>query len=140
MPVLRYFLFVGAALLALIFVVGQAFPTPPADELASAASDAPMIRIHSDRKWPDRVEFDTNAPTIFPVPAQTASNGAPAQAANTPANVTLRDAFAQFTPPEVKKPEAKPLPKRKVAKRRVPPPPMQVAQRPQFGLFANNIW
>jgi hypothetical protein len=30
--------------------------------------------------------------------------------------------------------------KRKVAKKRANPPTMLVAQRPQFGLFANNIW
>jgi hypothetical protein len=144
MPVLRYFLFVGAALLALIFVVGKAFPTSPADEVASAAltaSDAPMIRIHSDRKWPERVEFDTNAPTVAQVPTEIAGIGAaaPSQVASAQPNVTVRDAFAQFSPPEVKKPDQKPALKRKVAKRRVSPP-MQVAQRPQFGLFANNIW
>jgi hypothetical protein len=144
MPLLRYFLFVGAALLALIFVVGEAFPTAPADQVASAAvaaSDAPMIRIHSDRKWPERVEFDTNAPAVALVPAQTAGNvtAVPVQAANAQPNVTVRDAFAQFSPPEVMKSDPKLAQKRRIAKRRVPPQ-MQVAQRPQFGLFANNIW
>jgi hypothetical protein len=100
-----------------------------------------MIRIHSDRRWPERVEFDTNAPTIAPAPMQTAaSNAAPQVADARQPNVTVRDAFAQFSPPEVKKPDPKQAQKRRIAKRRVPPPQMQVAQRPQFGLFANNIW
>ena len=114
MPVLRYFVFVGASLLALIFVIGEAFPTPPAHQVADAAvaaSDAPMIRINSDRKWPERVEFDTNAPTTAPLPAQLANNGvaAPAQTANVQPNVTVRDAFAQFSPPEMKKQDQKAL-------------------------------
>ena len=102
MPLVKYFAYVGAALLALIFVVGKAFPTPPTDQVANAAvaaSDTPMIRIHTDRKWPERVEFDTSAPTIVPVPVQTASAGAPA---SVQPNVTARDAYAQLTPPEVK--------------------------------------
>ena len=32
--------------------------------------NSPVIRIHSDRKWPERIVFDTTLPTI--VPAQTA--------------------------------------------------------------------
>ena len=143
MPLVRYFLYVGAVLLALIFVVDKAFPTPPADQVANAAaaaSDTPMIRIHTDRKWPERVEFDTSAPTIVPVPAQTAAlAAAPMQAANAQPN-PARDAFAQLTPPDAKKADAKAPQKRKVARRRVSPPPMQMAQRPQFGLFGNTIW
>jgi hypothetical protein len=146
MPLVRYFLYVGAVLLALIFVAGKAFPTPPADAVASAAvaaSDTPMIRIRTDRKWPERVEFDTNTPVTVPAPVQTAGAdpaAARAQSANAQPNVTVRDAFAQLTPPDTKKADAKPAPKRKIAKRRVSPPPMQVAQRPQFGLFGNTIW
>src|ERR1700753_2656760 len=131
MPLVKYFVYVGAALLALIVVLGKGFPVPPANETATAvvaASDTPMIRIHTDRKWPERVEFDTSAPTIVPVPVQTASAGAPA---SVQPHVTARDASAQLTRPDVKKPDPKPPQKRKIAKRRVAPPPMQVAQRPQ---------
>ena len=144
MPVLRYFVFVGAALLALLFVVGTE-PTPsPAVQTANAGTDLSTIRIHSDRKWPERVVFDTSAPTIVPTPTKTASV-APAAAAtervaDVSTKVTARDAFAQLTPADLKKPEAKRAHKRKVARRHTSPPPMLVAQRPQFGLFANNIW
>ena len=150
MPLMRYFLYVGAALLALLFVAGEAFPTlpvAPEAQAANTAADVPMIRIHTDRKWPERVVFDTSAPTI--VPAQThmakneASVAAPVTAADASIKVTARDAFAQLAPTDLKKPTPKPQQKRKVAKRRVVPPTaptMLVAQRPQFGLFANNIW
>jgi hypothetical protein len=154
MPVLRYFVFVGAALLALLFVVAEAFPALPvvAQSTDAAAADIPMIRIHTDRKWPERVVFDTSVPTVVPptivaaVPlsTQTANNGtrvgAPADVADVGTKVTARDAYAQVTPSDLKKMTPKPQPKRKVAKRHVAPPPIQVAQRPQFGLFANNIW
>jgi hypothetical protein len=150
MLVARYFLYVGAALFALLFVVSAELPSSPAVQAANTAPDV-TIRIRSERKWPERVVFDTNAPTIVSAPTQTASNApaaaAPVQVAEVSTKVTTpRDAFAQLTPADLKKPEAKRVQKRKVAKRRVspptmlPPPTMLVAQRPQFGLFANNIW
>jgi hypothetical protein len=146
MPVLRYFVFVGAALLALLFVVGWELPPSPAVEAASA-TDLTTIRIRSDRKWPERIVFDTSAPTIVAAPTQTASvapvAAAPGRVADALTKVTARDAFAQLTPSDLKKPEAKPVQKRKVAKRHVNPPAtnpptMLMAQRPQFGLFGLN--
>lgn len=62
MPLLRYFIFVGGSLLALLFVVNAAFPTEPLPgNLTSSGSDLPPVRIHSERKLPDRVVFDTSA-------------------------------------------------------------------------------
>jgi hypothetical protein len=122
-------------------------PVAPAAEAANTAADLPMIRIHTDRKWPERVVFDTSVPTIVPVQTHIAKNeagvAAPVTAADASIKVTARDAFAQLVPTDLKKPSPKPQQKRKVAKRRVVPPTaptMLVAQRPQFGLFANNIW
>jgi hypothetical protein len=150
MPLMRYFLYVGAALLVLLFVAGEAIPTlpvVPAAQATSTAADLPTIRIHTDRKWPERVVFDTSAPTIVPTQSQTAKNEAgvavPVQVVDASIKVTSRDAFAQLAPTDLKKPGPKPQQKRKVAKRRVAPPTaptMLVAQRPSFGLFANNIW
>jgi hypothetical protein len=144
MPVARYFLFVGAALLALLFVVGSVLPSMPAVETTNTAAELPAIRIHSDRKWPQRVVFDTSAPTIVAAPTKTASMASPAAApvrtAEVSSRVTARDAFAQLTPADSRKPEVKRMRKRRVAKRRANPPTIVVAQRPQFGLFANNIW
>ena len=71
MPLARYFLCVGGVLLALLFVVNAALPTLPVTDAdrTDTAVDKSIIRIHSDRKWPERVVFDTSLPTI--VPAQT---------------------------------------------------------------------
>jgi hypothetical protein len=147
MPLVRYFFFVGGALLALLFISDAYLPKPP--DVATADADLPVIRIHSDRKWPERVVFDTNRPTI--VPMQTANTGAGVPAttvADLAAKARLRHAFAQLQPPAQTqaqtfvpaKPEPKLQPKHKVAKRRAAPPVMLVAQQPQFGFFGNNTW
>jgi hypothetical protein len=151
MPLARYFLFVGGVLLALLFVADAYLPKLP--DTVRADTDLPAIRIHSDRKWPERVVFDTSQPTI--VPAQTAALvAAPATVADAPAKARVREAFAQLQPSDVqpqplgqkqaqsslpKKPEPK-LPQRKIAKKRAAPPMVLVAQQPQFGFFANSTW
>jgi len=147
MPVLRYFVFVGGALLALLFVADIYFPKQPVVATADSRVDKSTIRIHSERKWPERVVFDTNQPTI--VPPAAANTVASVQApADVSAKARARDAFAQLQPPDQKqaqltdpkKPE-KPAPrKRKIAKRHAAPPVMLVAQQPQFNLFGRNTW
>ena len=147
MPVLRYFVFVGGALLALLFVADICFPKQPVVATADSRVDKSTIRIHSERKWPERVVFDTNQPTI--VPPAAANTVASVQApADVSAKARARDAFAQLQPPDQKqaqltdpkKPE-KPAPrKRKIAKHRAAPPVMLVAQQPQFNLFGRNTW
>jgi hypothetical protein len=146
MPVLRYFLFVGGALLALLLAAGAYVPKESVVTAADAVATAenPTLRIRSDRKWPERIVFDTSIPTIVP-PAQTASTElkAPAQAATSEftAKARVRESFAQLVPPEPRKPEpqVQPQPKRKVAKHKANPPMMLVAQQPQrFGFF--NTW
>jgi len=147
MPVLRYFVFVGGALLALLFVADIYFPKQPVVATADSGVDKSTIRIHSERKWPERVVFDTNQPTI--VPPAAANTVASVQApADVSAKARARDAFAQLQPPDQKqaqltdpkKPE-KPAPrKRKIAKRHAAPQVMLVAQQPQFNLFGRNTW
>jgi hypothetical protein len=147
MPVLRYFLFVGGALLALLFAVDAFSPKVPVVAAeASATTENPTLRIRSDRKWPDRIVFDTSLPTIVP-PAQTAATEVsppPTVAGEFTAKARVRESFAQFRPADESKPEAKPQPKRKIAKHRAPPAAPQVAlvaQQPQrFGFFGNNFF
>jgi hypothetical protein len=146
MPVVRYFLFVGGALLALLFIADAFFPKLPAVEDASSAStvaggavaDISVIRIHSDRKWPERVEFDTSHPVIIPASVRMAEAAAPPPAiADAPARPG--DAFAQLQAP--KKPEPKlPSKHRTVARSHRGPPTMLVAQQPRFGFFGNAFW
>jgi len=137
----RYFLSVGGILLALLFVADAIAPKVPvaATDRNDAAVNKSVIRIHSDRKWPEPVVFDTNVPTI--VPAQTVKAEAVAAPPTPAADLSaarVRETFAQFVPAEPKKPEAKPQRKRKIARNRVAPPMVVVAQQPRFGFF--NTW
>jgi hypothetical protein len=140
MPVARYFMYVGGVLLALLFISDAFLPKLAVADRTDTATELPAIRIHSDRKWPERVVLDTSTPTI--VPAQTAKAEAvvppPTSAADDSAKTRVRETFAQFVSPEPKKPEAKPQRKRKIAKSRPAPPVMMVAQQPRFGFFGNN--
>ena len=142
MPVARFFMYVGGVLLALLFISDAFLPKLPAADRTDTATELPAIRIHSDRKWPERVVFDTSIPTIVPVQIAKAEGVVPppTPVADVSAKARVREAFAQFVPPEPKKPEAKPQRKRKIAKSRVAPPMVQVAQQPRFGFFGNNIW
>ena len=149
MPLARYFFFVGAALLALLFVADEYLPKLPAAARTNAAADFSVIRIHSDRKWPERVVFDTTLPSI--VPAATgmveAKASAPASVADVSAKVRVREVFAQLPlsyqlpSADPRKPEPKLPSKRKtVARSQTGPPMILVAQQPRVGLFGNNIW
>ena len=60
MSLARYFRNIGAALLALLWIADLYLPRPAV--VPSAAVDRPSIRIHSDRKWPEPVVFDTSTP------------------------------------------------------------------------------
>jgi len=147
MPVARYFLLVGGVLLALLFLLNEVLPQlPVAERVAESGSNKSVIRINSDRKWPERVVFDTNMPTIVPpiapVSVAKAEAAVPAPAAEAAVSVQARglQAFAQLKPSEPRKPEPKPQHKRKIAKTRVAPPMVVVAQQPRFGFFANDTW
>ena len=69
MPLARYFTLVGGALVALLFVAGWFFPTPPAMfSNQTTVFDKTIIRIRSDRKWPEKIVLDTSRPTMMPLP------------------------------------------------------------------------
>lgn len=150
MPVARYFLYVGGVLLALLFLFDATQPKLPVAERANVATTettdtSPVLRIQSDRKWPEKVVYDTSLPTVVPTPVAQAAVGVPAAqpAAEISAKSRVRESFAQFVDPATKKPEpqVQPKPKRKVAKHRAYPPVMLVAQQPQhfgFGFFGNT--
>jgi hypothetical protein len=140
MPLLRYFIFVGGALLALLFVVSALMPAAPSVQASNSAADLSIIRIHSAQKWPERVVFDTSRPTMLPPPNLAAPVVAevipPQQNVAVPhPKGQVREAYAQLRP--------NPEPKRKrksLAKNDVGQPTMLVAQQPHFGLFSNNVW
>jgi hypothetical protein len=139
MPLARYFLFVGGVLLALLLLSNEVLPKLPVEtERAEAGPSKPGIRIQSDRKWPERVVFDTNLPTIVPPQTATIAVSAPAQTmvADVSAKSRALQSFAELKPSEPKKP----VHKRRIAKVRVAPPMVMVAQQPRFGFFDNNTW
>src|SRR5262245_41153311 len=98
MPLRRYFLFIGGALLTLLLLIDWYLPQP-AIEAARADVDRSTIRIHTARKWPTAVVFDTTQPTIVPPPqpvlAQAAVDKSPI------AEKTPRDALALASDSEV---------------------------------------
>jgi len=109
-PIGRYIAFVGSLLLAVLFIADWYLPMAPTQSVNSWEAE-PIIRIKSDRKWPERIVFDTSAPIIVP---QTAPVVADAPVTNPP-----REAFALLNAP-VPEVSVTPLPvrtKRKVAKR-----------------------
>jgi hypothetical protein len=144
MPVLRYFVFVGGALLALLFVADAYAPAQPVAAKADTvvATENPTLRIRSDHKWPQAIVFDTTQPTIVPPPVlkAQANVAAPANIAEISPRARVRETFAQFVPVEPKS-ELKLQPrKRKIAKYTAGSRLAQVAQPTRFGVFGNNIW
>ena len=65
MPIGRYFLSVGTALLAVLFLADACFPNSQPDALGRSGRnlDKSIIRIASTKKWPERIDFDTHLPT-----------------------------------------------------------------------------
>ena len=158
MPLLRYFMYVGGALLTLLLVSNAVFPQAPLPGTLTSASDLPPIRIHSDRKLPDRVVFDTNVPVRPSAPVRSVVAIAPSPApvvappaiAEMSAKARVREAFAQLpdeeeatgpkmsqmalvTLAEPKMVSKVPVQKRKIAAKPPTNPRMLVAQQPRFG-------
>jgi hypothetical protein len=149
MPLLRYFVFVGGALLALLFVCNAVLPQVPLPSTLQSGSDMPAVRIRSDRKWPERIVIDTTVPVTSTATTIAATTTAqPVAAAASQVKPNVREAFAQMANPEPKpqqptaqvlkgttvaaaKPaETKAQPKRKVARARPAHPMILVAQQP----------
>src|ERR1700730_13423528 len=164
MPLLRYFLYVGGALLSLILIANLVLPQEPLPGTLSSAAQLPPVRIQSDRKLPERIVFDTSstvAPAPVPVlaPRKVVAGRPPAPApppavtAEMSAKARVREAFAQLPADEevaapkmdqmasvvVPAPQmykVKQAPKRVAAPRPYAPRPLaMVAQQPHFGLF-----
>ena len=139
MPVVRYFVFVGGVLLALLLAVSSFAPQPVVVAgNAGPAVDRTVIRIRSDRKLPERVVYDTSLPTIVPPTTSVQVDEAPAPpVADASTHAPVHDSFAQFAPTESTKLE--PKRKRKVAKVRANPR-VRVAQQSPFGFFGGRGW
>jgi hypothetical protein len=169
MLMVKYFLGVGGALLALLFICDAYLtrvptPKPVADR---AVADLPMMRIKSDRKWPERVVFNTSTPASTmrtaaidpPIAAPPAkfsdikrSEIKPSEIKRSEmlAKAQLRDAFAQAPPATspasdlaastLSKQAGSQLPPRRIARKRAPASMVLVAQQPSFGWSGRNMW
>jgi hypothetical protein len=69
MPLRRYFLFAGGALLTLLLAANWLLPVPASNELTNSHVNLPPIRIHSELKGPAAVVIDTGKSGIEPIPA-----------------------------------------------------------------------
>src|SRR5271155_5491253 len=125
MPLRRYFSCVGGVLLAMLFILDAYFPKPPV--VTKVQANLPVIRIHSDRKWPDRVVYDTSLPTIVPTVEVIAR--APEAVGGVPGSTRVPEAFAMLKMSadrsqgaKTKIRELKPVRQTKIARRRAPAP------------------
>src|SRR5215211_534084 len=143
MPVARYFLFAGGALIALLFALDAFSPKAVADNTghANAGVDKAALRIRSDVKWPERIVFDTSQPTIVPkaTPAQVVALAGPEPAPEISAKARVRETFAQFVPVEPKQAETPVQRKRKIVKARSSQP-MRFAQQSRYGYLGTSTW
>jgi hypothetical protein len=144
MPLTRYFAWVGSVLLALLFIADACLPK----SLPIAKGDAslPLIRIHSERKWPERVVFDTRAPIMISARSEDSDAGSQAPSIAV-ASRGVREAFAEqrtadARPPAAnpKKPEARRPQHLKLVKRQVAKPLRFAERRSPYGWFGPTIW
>ena len=98
MPLLRYFLFVGGTLIALLFVANAAFPAMPFPQGLTSVSDHPPVRIHSDRKLPERIVFDTSVTPPQASAASAAGMGQIQASVPAPATVVAQAPIKPVTP------------------------------------------
>ena len=150
MPLLAYFWKVGAALLALLFAAD--FCLPKATVVRDDTRDRPTIRIHSDRKLPERVVLDTSQPVTIAVPPDTASAQASAFVDRTEPPVTrtetpaVADALAMARTDQLPREAAdckRPRRTQHVAmrsKRHAPPQMLLAARQGQFPWFGYRYW
>ncbi len=105
LPLQRYFLFAGGALLILLFATDWVVP-PPKGEHVKSEVRLPVIRIHSERKGPEPVVFDTTQPT-FVAPVEQDGAARPRAVASAERSVTEAVVQLSDLPPESAEP-AKP--------------------------------
>ena len=69
MPIIRYFIFVGGLLLALLYAADRYLPAP-VEQAGQSEPDRTIIRIKSARILPEKIVFDTSPRAEVPIVAQ----------------------------------------------------------------------
>jgi hypothetical protein len=147
MPLARYLSCVGGALLALLFIVDACFPEKPASIRPEVYP--PVIRIHSDQKWPERIVYDTSVPTIVPTSIADAEAivQAPEVVAEASTGAKDRAAFAMLRPVDeqllssnTKMRIVKPRHQVRIVRKRVPAPRLAMVRPVSSGWFGKSFW
>jgi len=94
MPLIRYFVFTGGALLALLYLADY-YLAGPVSTAAETGPDLSIARIRSAQTWPEKIVFDTNVRQI-PLTKTVASTS---DAAASAATEGTRQAFAMAAQP-----------------------------------------
>ncbi|MBR0812636.1 hypothetical protein JQ544_13950 [Bradyrhizobium diazoefficiens] len=81
MPIIRYFTFAGAFVIALLFVLDRNLP-PPATASAAPHVDRAIIRIRSAHALPEKIILDTSAGIAAAASPPPIAAGAPSHAAS----------------------------------------------------------
>ena len=123
MPLMKYFVFVGSALVLLLLAMNWLLPDPTAEPVYSSI-ERPVIRISSIETLPERVVFDNSMPYMAPPSSVMRVAAQPLQSAFTFEQITpgLLPTFsilAQVTPKKTI--TAKRDPAKKVVTNRVAP-------------------
>jgi hypothetical protein len=143
----QYFSCVGGVLLALLLILDACLPKLPV--LDRPPANLPVIRIHSDRKWPERVVYDTNRPTIVPpsMASSEVSVQAPKMITDTSAGARKWEVFAMLLPSGgqsqasvTRMREPKLRHQSKIVRKRSPAPRVARARHLQFGWFGEYLW
>ncbi|MGY4435254.1 hypothetical protein ACVWWO_007731 [Bradyrhizobium sp. F1.13.1] len=125
---LRYFVFTGGALLALLYLADY-YLAGPVSAAAETGPDLSIARIHSAQTWPEKIVFDTNVRQI-PLTKTVASTS---DAAAPVAPDGTRQAFAMAAQPAAEPRQAKAAsPNKRVAERHRRRQPSRMVARSQF--------
>ena len=101
MPIARYFMVVGSALVVLLLIAGWSLPQPPPNfPDRPEIFDRTIIRIRSERKWPEKIVLDTSQLTMTPpvvMDPPVAQSSVPPPSDDAPGQSNL-EAIAQLKP------------------------------------------
>ena len=135
MPLIRYFLYMGGVLLALLLLLGL-YTGEPVSEIAQGGAEPAVARIQSTQKWPEKIVFDTAAPRVSAPDVAAAALAAPAPAEPAVVQNAARQAYAMAAAaPVAGKPAMSAASNRRSAERHYRRPPQRVAARAQTMFF-----
>lgn len=120
LPLRQYFLFVGGALLIMLFAADLVAP-PRNGERVKSEVRLPVIRIHSERKNQDAVVFDTARPTfVAPVEQNGAITLEAVASAESPLTTSILESVVSVPTTEPTKPTGPKIQHQEISTHAVP--------------------